>query len=165
MLYPRRGSTDLRYSSETTTFYQNNLPMRNIANVTGSEPIAVWSQAISSVRVSVLSVTTLTGVPYEVASNMTDVNSSRKHCIHHRISIPAYAIEQQWWQLGVSKNEMSLMSFIFRMMLVIYQSGSISGVISNIYWHASKWYSISISHWREFSFPRFGGLRSVWRKI
>jgi hypothetical protein len=41
-------------------------------------------------------------------------------CKAHRISIPAYAIEQQWWQLGVSKNEMSLMSFIFKMMLVIY---------------------------------------------
>jgi hypothetical protein len=81
----------------------------------------------------------------------------------HRISIPAYTIEQQWWQSGVSKNEMSLMSFIFKMMLVLYQSGLISGVISNIYWHARKWSSISFSHWqcpsdREFSFPRFVGL-------
>jgi hypothetical protein len=66
---------------------------------------------------------------------------------NHRISIPAYAIEQQWWQLGDSKNEMSLMSFIFKMMLVLYQSGLIGGVISNIYWHASKWSSISFSHW------------------
>jgi hypothetical protein len=77
----------------------------------------------------------------------------------HRISIPAYAIEQQWWQLGVSKNDMSL---IFKMMLVLYQSGLITGVITNIYWHASKWSSISFSHSqspsdREFSFPRFVG--------
>jgi hypothetical protein len=81
----------------------------------------------------------------------------------HRISIPAYAVEQQWWQLGVSKNEMSLMSFIFKMMLVLYQSLSISGSISNIYWHASKWSSISFSPWQcpsdsEFSFPRLVGL-------
>jgi hypothetical protein len=88
---------------------------------------------------------------------------------YHRISIPAYAIEQQWWQLGVSKNEMPLMSFIFKMMLVLYQSGLKSGVSSNIYWHASKWSSISFSHWqcpsdREFSFPRFVGLLilSLW---
>jgi hypothetical protein len=88
---------------------------------------------------------------------------------NHRISIPAYAIEQQWWQLGDSKNEMSLMSFIYKMMFVMYQSGVISGYISNIYWHASKWSSISFSHWqcppdREFSFPRFVGLfiLSLW---
>jgi hypothetical protein len=54
------------------------------------------------------------------------------------------------------------MSFIFKMMLVLYQCVSLSGVISNIYWHASKWSSISFSHWlcpsdREFSFPRFVG--------
>jgi hypothetical protein len=29
-----------------------------------------------------------------------------------------------------------------------YQSVSISGVISNIYWHASNWSSISFSHWQ-----------------
>jgi hypothetical protein len=83
-------------------------------------------------------------------------------CPYHRISILAYAIEQQWWQLGVPKNEMSLISFIFKMMLVLYQSVSISGSISNIYWHACKWSSISFSHWQcprdsEFSFPRFVG--------
>jgi hypothetical protein len=81
----------------------------------------------------------------------------------HRISIPAYAVEQQRRQSGVPKNEMSFMSFIFKTMLVLYQSVSISGSISNIYWHASKWSSISFSHWqcpsdREFSFPRFVGL-------
>jgi hypothetical protein len=87
----------------------------------------------------------------------------------HRISIPAYTIEQEWWQLGDSKNEMSLMSFIYKMMLVLYQSGVISGYISNIFWHASKWSSISFSHWqcpsdREFSFPRFVDLLilSLW---
>jgi hypothetical protein len=26
-----------------------------------------------------------------------------EHCSIHRISIPAYAIEQQWWQSGVPK--------------------------------------------------------------
>jgi hypothetical protein len=35
-------------------------------------------------------------------------------CNVHRISIPAYAIEQQWWQLGVSKNEMSFISLVFK---------------------------------------------------
>jgi hypothetical protein len=77
-------------------------------------------------------------------------------CHHHRISIPAYAVEQQWWQSGIPKNEMSL-------------SVSISGSISNIYWHASKRSSISFSHWhcpsdREFSFPRFVSLLilSLW---
>jgi hypothetical protein len=55
------------------------------------------------------------------------------------------------------------MSFIFKMMLVLYQIVSISGPISNIYWHASKRCSISFSHWqcpsdREFSFPRSVGL-------
>jgi hypothetical protein len=85
------------------------------------------------------------------------------HSFSYRISIPAYGIGQQWWQLGVSKNEMSLMSFIYKMMLVLYRSGVINGSISNIYWHASKWSSISFSHWqcpsdREFSFPRFVGL-------
>jgi hypothetical protein len=28
--------------------------------------------------------------------------------LNHRISIPAFDIEQQWWQSGVPKNEMSL---------------------------------------------------------
>jgi hypothetical protein len=32
----------------------------------------------------------------------------------HRISFPANAIEQQWSHSGVLKNEMSLMSFIFK---------------------------------------------------
>jgi hypothetical protein len=85
---------------------------------------------------------------------------------YHRIGIPAYAVEQQWWQSGVPKNEVS---FIFKIMLVLYQSVSISGPISNIYWHASKCSSISFSHWQcpldhEFSFPRFVGLLilSLW---
>jgi hypothetical protein len=52
---------------------------------------------------------------------------------NHGISIPTYAVEQQRTQSGVPKNEMPLMSFIFKMMLVLYQSVSISGSISNIY--------------------------------
>jgi hypothetical protein len=35
-------------------------------------------------------------------------------CFNHRINIPTYAIEQQCWQSGVPKNEMSLMSIIFK---------------------------------------------------
>jgi hypothetical protein len=38
---------------------------------------------------------------------------------------------------------MSLMSFIYKMMLFLYQSGVISGYISNIYWHASKFNGLS----------------------
>jgi hypothetical protein len=37
------------YSSETPTFYQNYLAMRNTANMAGGKPIAVWSQTISGV--------------------------------------------------------------------------------------------------------------------
>jgi hypothetical protein len=37
----------LKYSSETPTFYQNYLAMRNTADVTGGKPIAVWLQYIS----------------------------------------------------------------------------------------------------------------------
>jgi hypothetical protein len=48
-LYPRRGSRGVRYSSETPTFYQNYLAMRNTADVTGGKPIAIWLQSISGV--------------------------------------------------------------------------------------------------------------------
>jgi hypothetical protein len=37
----------LRYSSKTPTFYQNDFAMRNTADVTGGQPIAVWLQSIS----------------------------------------------------------------------------------------------------------------------
>jgi hypothetical protein len=37
----------LRYPSETPTFYQNYLAIRNTADVTGGKPIAVRSQSIS----------------------------------------------------------------------------------------------------------------------
>jgi hypothetical protein len=43
--------------------------------------------------------------------------SHQCHCLYHgwdhRISIPAYAVEQQRWQSGVPKYEMSLMSSIW----------------------------------------------------
>jgi hypothetical protein len=39
----------LRYSSETPTFYQNYLAMRNTPDLTGGKSIAVWSQSISVV--------------------------------------------------------------------------------------------------------------------
>jgi hypothetical protein len=49
-LCPRRGSRDnLSYSSETPTFYQNELAIRNTADVTGGKPIAIWSQSFSGV--------------------------------------------------------------------------------------------------------------------
>jgi hypothetical protein len=37
----------LKYSSETSTFYQNELAVRDTADVTGGKPIDVWSQSIS----------------------------------------------------------------------------------------------------------------------
>jgi hypothetical protein len=39
----------LRYFSETPTFYQNYIAMRNSADVTGGKPIAIRSQSISVV--------------------------------------------------------------------------------------------------------------------
>jgi hypothetical protein len=39
--YPRRWQRHLRYSFETPTFYRNDLAMRNIADVTDGEAIAV----------------------------------------------------------------------------------------------------------------------------
>jgi hypothetical protein len=73
------------------------------------------------------------------------------------------------WQLVLTCHETTLMSFIFKVMLDLYQSVTISGSISNIYWHASKRSSISFSHRqcpsdRELSFPRFVDLLilSLW---
>jgi hypothetical protein len=122
---------------------------------TGGWAIAVWSQSISGVS----AINPLVAF-YDIHGWKREVLFYYFVPYTHRISIPAYAIEQQWWQLGVSKNEMSLMSFIYKMMLILYQRGVISGYISNIYWHASKWSSIFFSHWQcpsdcEFSFPRF----------
>jgi hypothetical protein len=39
----------LRYTSETPTFYQNYLAMRNTADVTSGQPIAVLLKSISGV--------------------------------------------------------------------------------------------------------------------
>jgi hypothetical protein len=51
MLYPQSGSRgNLRYYSESPTFYQNYLAMSNTADVTGGKPIDVWSQSISGVN-------------------------------------------------------------------------------------------------------------------
>jgi hypothetical protein len=44
----------LKYSSETPTFYQNYLVMRNIADETGGKPIAVLLQSISGVSINPL---------------------------------------------------------------------------------------------------------------
>jgi hypothetical protein len=93
-------------------------------------------------------------------------------CHHHRISILAYAIEQQRWQLGVPKNEISLMSLAFKNDARSLASVSLCGTFSKICWHASKWSSISFSHWQcpsdgDFSFPRFVGLLilSLWSSL
>jgi hypothetical protein len=42
------------YSSETPTFYQNLLAMRNTADVTGGKAIAVFLQSISGVSAIIL---------------------------------------------------------------------------------------------------------------
>jgi hypothetical protein len=42
-----RKQRRLKYSSETPTFYQNYLAMRNTADVTGGKAIAVWLQSIT----------------------------------------------------------------------------------------------------------------------
>jgi hypothetical protein len=41
----------LRYSSETPTFYQNELAVKNTADVTGGKAIAVLLQCISGIQV------------------------------------------------------------------------------------------------------------------
>jgi hypothetical protein len=81
----------------------------------------------------------------------------------HRISIPAYAIEQQCWQSGVPKNEMSLMSLMFKNCAFWIAKPVTMWHYFKNYWHAIKWSSISFSHWQcpsdgDFSFPRFVGL-------
>jgi hypothetical protein len=77
----------------------------------------------------------------------------------HRISNPAYAIEQ-WWQSDISKNEMSLMSLIFKNYARSWARRVAKWLSFKNYWHASKWSSIFFSHWQcpsdgDFSFPRF----------
>jgi hypothetical protein len=47
--------------------------------------------------------------------------------LSHRMSIPAYAIEQQWRQSGGPKNEMSLMSLVFKN--DAYLCGSLSRIV------------------------------------
>jgi hypothetical protein len=48
-LFPKGKHSYLWYSYETPTIYQNDLALRNIADVTSGKPIAVWSQLISGV--------------------------------------------------------------------------------------------------------------------
>jgi hypothetical protein len=48
-LYRQRGNRGIWYSSETPTFYQNYLAMRNTVDVTGGELNAIWSQSVSGV--------------------------------------------------------------------------------------------------------------------
>jgi hypothetical protein len=43
-LFPKGQQRHLRYSSETSKFYQKYLATRNTADLTGGKPIAVWSQ-------------------------------------------------------------------------------------------------------------------------
>jgi hypothetical protein len=48
-LSPKGWQRHLRYSSETPTFYQNYLAMRNTADVTCGKPIAVLLHSVSGV--------------------------------------------------------------------------------------------------------------------
>jgi hypothetical protein len=48
-LSPKGQQRYLKYSSETPTFYQHWIAMRNTADVTGGKPIAVLLQSISGV--------------------------------------------------------------------------------------------------------------------
>jgi hypothetical protein len=48
-LSPKGQQRHPKYSSETPTFYQNLLAMRNTADVTGGKPLAVLLQSISGV--------------------------------------------------------------------------------------------------------------------
>jgi hypothetical protein len=89
-------------------------------------------------------------------------------CAHDRISIPVYAIEQQW-QSDV-KNEWSLMSLIFKNDVRSLAWKFTKWLFFKNYWHTSKWSSVSFSHWQcpsngDFSFPLFVGLLilSLWR--
>jgi hypothetical protein len=87
----------------------------------------------------------------------------------HIISIPAYAIEQQWWQSSVPKKDISLMSLICKNYArSIARRVTMCNSFKN-FWPASKWLSISFSHLQclsngDFSFPRFVGLLilSLW---
>jgi hypothetical protein len=81
--------------------------------------------------------------------------------LYHRIKIPVYATEHQWWQSNVPKNKMSL---IFN-----NDARSLLTLTFKNYWWASKWSPISFSHWQcpsdgDFSFPRFVSLLmlSLW---
>jgi hypothetical protein len=105
-----------------------------------------------------------TNVPHFIITFINNIhkyiNILNTYTQDHRISIPAYAIEQQWWHSDVPKNKMSLMSlicingarsFLRRVTMWLYFKN---------YWHASKWSSISFSRWQcpsdgDFSFPRF----------
>jgi hypothetical protein len=49
-IYPRRVSRGVSDIAPRPTFYQNYLTVRNTADVTGSNPIVVWSQSISGVN-------------------------------------------------------------------------------------------------------------------
>jgi hypothetical protein len=43
---PEGQQRHLRYSSKMPTFYQNYFALRNTTDVTGSNPVAVWSQFV-----------------------------------------------------------------------------------------------------------------------
>jgi hypothetical protein len=100
---------------------------------------------------------------------MSILNLGSDAYFEHRISIPAYATEQQWWQSGVPKNLMSLVSLIIKNdAFSIAKRVTMWHYFKN-YWHATKWSAISFSHWQcpwdgDFSFPRFVGLLilSLW---
>jgi hypothetical protein len=70
------------------------------------------------------------------------------------------------WKQGVPKNDMSLMSLIFKNNArSLARRVTMCLSVKNC-WHASKWWSISFLHWQfpsdgDFSFPRFVALLSL----
>jgi hypothetical protein len=74
------------YFSEIPTFYQNDLAMRNTAEVTGARPIAVYSQPISGVSAD----NTLVAV-YEIHGRKGEVLFSLLCPDHHTLNFLLYS--------------------------------------------------------------------------
>jgi hypothetical protein len=76
---------------------------------------------------------------------------------------------KQWWQSDVPINEMSLMSLIFKNDTRSLVKWVTMWLSFKICWYATKWSSISFSHWQcpsdgDFSFTRLFGvlILSIW---
>jgi hypothetical protein len=73
------------------------LAMRNAAGVTGGKPIAVFLHSISDVSAinPLVAFYDIHGGKREVLFFYFVPDTTRHGCFNHRISIPAYAVEQQ----------------------------------------------------------------------